>query len=104
MPIESTSSESDRRKILHDMLVRLRDETDQRINELRHEQGEDIEPQPRDEMDRASASADAATHASLIDAPLGREEPRRVSQSSDEEQSPQRRNNDAHRGVPSARP
>jgi hypothetical protein len=40
------------------MLVALRDETYQRVRELRHEQDEDTDLNPSDEMDRARVSAD----------------------------------------------
>ena len=62
----SPSIKEDRRDVLHAMLVALRDETYQRVRELRHEQEEDTEPAPTDEMDRARGSIDVETHASLI--------------------------------------
>jgi len=60
------TSDTKRHKELHTMLVALRDETYERVRELRHEQGEDTELAPGDEMDRARASIDVETHASLI--------------------------------------
>jgi DnaK suppressor protein len=59
-------SDSKRRSVLLTMLTMLRDETYERVHELRREQGEDTEPGPGDEMDRARASIDVETHASLI--------------------------------------
>ncbi len=55
-----------RREMLQTMLVRLRDETYQRIRELRREQEEEAQTLPGDEMDAAKASADVETHAGLI--------------------------------------
>lgn len=66
MTTKAKSTEASRREALHTMLVALRDETYERVRELRHEQGEDTEVAPTDEMDRARASADVETHASLI--------------------------------------
>jgi DnaK suppressor protein len=66
MKAEASNSEQKRRAVLHAMLVALRDETYERVKELRHEQREDTEVAPSDEMDRARADVDVATHASLI--------------------------------------
>ena len=55
-----------RRSVLLAMLTALRDETYERVHELRREQGDDNELAPGDEMDRARASIDVETHASLI--------------------------------------
>ncbi len=52
--------------MLRTMLVRLRDQTYQRIREFRKEQEEESEAIPGDEMDAAKASADVETHAGLI--------------------------------------
>lgn len=66
MTPDAKGTEANRRDVLHTMLVALRDETYERVRELRHEQGEDIDPAPADEMDRARADIDVETHASLI--------------------------------------
>lgn len=66
MTTEAKSTEADRREALHAMLVALRDETYERVHELRHEQADDAELAPGDEMDRARATAEVETHASLI--------------------------------------
>jgi DnaK suppressor protein len=66
MTTAAKSTDAKRREVLHTMLVALRDETYERVRELRHEQGEDTEVAPTDEMDRARASVDVETHASLI--------------------------------------
>jgi len=60
------TNDTKRRSVLLAMLTALRDETYERVHELRREQGEDTEPGPGDEMDRARASIDVETHASLI--------------------------------------
>lgn len=66
MKTETMSTEATRREMLRMMLVTLRDETYERVRELRHEQGDDTDLDPGDEMDRARATADVETHASLI--------------------------------------
>jgi DnaK suppressor protein len=66
MTTETKSTETHLREVLHTMLVSLRDETYERVRELRHEQSDDTEQAPGDEMDRARASVDVSTHASLI--------------------------------------
>jgi RNA polymerase-binding transcription factor DksA len=59
-------SETNRRGVLLAMLTALRDETYERVHGLRREQVDDNELAPGDEMDRARASIDLETHASLI--------------------------------------
>jgi len=66
MTTETTTNAPKRRDTLHTMLVALRDETYERVRELRHEQEDDTEMVPGDEMDRARATVDVETHASLI--------------------------------------
>jgi DnaK suppressor protein len=66
MTTAAKSTGAKRRDLLHTMLVALRDETYERVRELRHEQQDDSELAPTDEMDRARASVDVETHASLI--------------------------------------
>jgi DnaK suppressor protein len=66
MTTKAESIEPKRREALHSMLTKLRDETYERVHELRHEQAEDTETDPGDEMDRARADTDLETHASLI--------------------------------------
>src|SRR5208282_3710783 len=63
---KSNGNGAKRREVLHAMLVALRDETYERVRELRHEQQDDTELAPGDEMDRARATVDVETHASLI--------------------------------------
>lgn len=58
--------DTNRRGVLLAMLTALRDETCQRVHELRHAQADDNELAPGDELDRARASIDVETHASLI--------------------------------------
>jgi len=66
MTTKTKSTEANRRDALHTMLVKLRDETYERVHELRHEQSDDADREPGDEMDRARADTDVETHASLI--------------------------------------
>ncbi len=66
MTTEAKSTEANRCDALRTMLVTLRDESYERVHELRHEQGDDAELVPGDEMDRARATVDVETHASSI--------------------------------------
>ncbi len=66
MTTRTEKDQADRRDHLHTMLVALRDETYERVHELRHEQADDADQAPGDEMDRARGTADVETHASLI--------------------------------------
>lgn len=51
---------------LRAMLITLRDQTHERIRELRHEQADDADLEPGDELDQARATGEVETHASLI--------------------------------------
>jgi DnaK suppressor protein len=66
MTAQAKTTDATRREMLRLMLVTLRDETYERVHELRHEQADDAELVPGDEIDRARADTDVATHASLI--------------------------------------
>ncbi len=66
MTTQAKGTDATRREMLRLMLVTLRDETYERVQELRHEQADDAELAPGDEMDRARADVDVETHASLI--------------------------------------
>jgi DnaK suppressor protein len=66
MKTAAANNDTKRQQKLRAMLVALRDETYERVRELRNEQGDDIELVPADEMDQARASVDVATHAGLI--------------------------------------
>jgi len=48
------------------MLLRLRDETYEKVREFRRDQEQEAEPAPADEMDLARSSADVEMHAGLI--------------------------------------
>ena len=63
---ERKSPDDDRRELLRDMLVRLRDETYERVKELRRDQEQEAEPPAADEMDVARSTADVEMHAGLI--------------------------------------
>ena len=58
--------DTEQRDTLHTMLLKLRDETYERVRQFRRDQEEDAEPAPADEMDEARSSADVETHAGLI--------------------------------------
>ncbi|HUY20459.1 MAG TPA: TraR/DksA family transcriptional regulator [Candidatus Binataceae bacterium] len=60
------SADAERHNMLRNMLVRLRDETYQRVKELRRDQEQEAEPPPADEMDMARSTADIEMHAGLI--------------------------------------
>ncbi len=66
MKTTATTADSNRDQNLRAMLAALRDETYERVRELRHEQEEDVDQDPGDEIDRARATTDTETHASLI--------------------------------------
>jgi hypothetical protein len=66
MKTPAKSAQANRHDVLHTTLVALRDETYERVRELRREQQDDTEPVPADGIDRAHASVDVETHASLI--------------------------------------
>jgi RNA polymerase-binding protein DksA len=61
------TSNSNRRGKLRDILVRLRDETFQKIAVFRRDQSQEVLSSPGDEMDAARATADADALASLIE-------------------------------------
>lgn len=60
------SSDSGRREMLREMLLQLRDETCDRVKQLRRDQAQEAEPPPADEMDVARSTAEVETHAGLI--------------------------------------
>ena len=66
MTTGTKGTDTNHRDALHAMLVALRHGTYERVHELRREQADDAELTPGDEMDRARATADVETHASLI--------------------------------------
>jgi DnaK suppressor protein len=66
MATEQINTDTGRREALREMLVRLRDETYQRVREFRRDQEQEAEPAPADEMDAARSTADLETHAGLI--------------------------------------
>jgi DnaK suppressor protein len=66
MPSTPGKVDRERREMLQDMLVRMRDETYRRVREFRADQAQESEEVPGDEMDAAHSSADVETHAGLI--------------------------------------
>lgn len=66
MASQSLQADRERREMLQNMLVRMRDETYERIREYRAEQEQESELAPGDEMDAARSSAEVETHAGLI--------------------------------------
>jgi DnaK suppressor protein len=59
-------TDGDRREVLREMLVRVRDETYERVKELRRNQEQSAETAPGDEMDSARSVAEVETYAGLI--------------------------------------
>ncbi len=53
-------------EVFRKMLLRLQDETWQRIKDLRKDQEQESESEPADEMDSARTTAEVETHAGLI--------------------------------------
>ena len=66
MKTSTIRSETNRNGKLRQMLAGLRDETYERVRELRKEQAGDAELEPSDEMDKARATGETETHAGLI--------------------------------------
>jgi len=66
MSRESKIDRTDGRELLRELLIRLQDETRQRIKSLRRDQEQESESEPGDEMDSARATAEIETHAGLI--------------------------------------
>lgn len=68
MGIAPESHSSNRRvTALREILIRLRDETYEKIADFRRDQGQEAQSSPGDEMDQARSSSDVETHASLIE-------------------------------------
>jgi DnaK suppressor protein len=63
---ELKTHQTDARELLREMLLRLQDETYQRVREFRRDQEQESESGPADEMDSARATAEVETHAGLI--------------------------------------
>ncbi len=63
---ELKTNRTNGRDVLREMLIRLRDETWERIKNLRRDQEQESELEPADEMDSARATAEIETHAGLI--------------------------------------
>ena len=66
MVARTTSIDREQRETFRAMLLKLRDETQDRIKEFRRDQRDDASSSPGDEMDEARSSADVETHAGLI--------------------------------------
>jgi DnaK suppressor protein len=66
MSAELKTYQTDSREVLREMLIRLQDETYQRIKDLRRDQQQESESGPADEMDSARTTAEVETHAGLI--------------------------------------
>jgi RNA polymerase-binding transcription factor len=64
---QKNGNDGARRQALRDLLVRLRDQTYEKVKEFRRDQREQAEPPPADEMDAARSTAEVETHASLIE-------------------------------------
>jgi len=66
MVLEPSNADANRRQMLRDMLLHVRDDVYEKIREFRRDQEQEAEPAPADEMDVARSSADIEMHASLI--------------------------------------
>jgi hypothetical protein len=66
MSAELKTHPTDGRELLREMLLRLQDETCQRVRDLRKYQEQESESGPADEMDSARTTAEVETHAGLI--------------------------------------
>jgi len=66
MNAELKTNRTNGRDLLREMLTRLRDETWERVKNLRRDQEQESESEPADEMDSARATAEIETHAGLI--------------------------------------
>lgn len=66
MSAELKTHQTDSRELLREMLIRLHNETCQRIRDLRRDQEQASELGPADEMDSARTTAEVETHAGLI--------------------------------------
>ena len=66
MEARHKAHQTDSRELLREMLLRLQDETYERVRGLRRDQEEESDAGPADEMDSARTSAEVETHAALI--------------------------------------
>jgi RNA polymerase-binding transcription factor DksA len=66
MSAEPETHQNDSRELLREMLIRLQDETYQRVKDLRRDQQQESESGPADELDSARTTAEIETHAGLI--------------------------------------
>jgi DnaK suppressor protein len=66
MNAESKTHPTHIRQPLREMLLKLQDDTYQRVKDLRRDQEQESSAEPADEMDSASTTAEVETHAGLI--------------------------------------
>jgi DnaK suppressor protein len=66
MKVEPKTHETEHRDLLREMLLRLQDDTYQRVKLFRRDQEQESSSDPGDEVDSANTSADIETHAGLI--------------------------------------
>jgi len=66
MSADLKTQKTESREVLRAMLIRLHEETRQRIKDLRRDQEQESESEPADEMDSARTTAEIETHAGLI--------------------------------------
>ena len=66
MSAEPRTDPTDVLELLRQMLLRLRDDTYERIKDLRRDQDQESWSEPADELDSARTSAEVETHAGLI--------------------------------------
>ena len=63
---ESRNQQKEGREPIREMLLRLQEETNRRVKELRRDQEQESDTEPEDEMDLARTTAEIETHAGLI--------------------------------------
>lgn len=66
MSDELKTDPTDGREMLREMLTRLRNETQQRVKDLRRDQEQEAELEPEDEIELARTTGEVETHAALI--------------------------------------
>lgn len=66
MNIKMSTNHTESRQVLREMLLRVQDETCERIKDLRRDQEQESDSDPTDQLDLAHTTAEVETHAALI--------------------------------------
>ena len=66
MILETNTDQTEGRQALREMLIRIQNEAQQRINDIRRDQTQESDSKPADEIDSASTTGAIETHAGLI--------------------------------------